>query len=363
MNPELLPLLACPQCHQQPELICFEVEAPAASANNRSEQVASGVLGCKCGAVYPIIDGVPRFLPDAVSAFPEFLSRHQKHLTQLGDVTPSRLSEGLPAEENDYDNIRRSFSQEWGLFDYHSDKTWGWTLKDRKRVFLSDVSLDPTALVGKSVLDAGCGNGTLTAALSDFNFDIVGLDLNDGLGRAYANRLKYAANAGSHVHYIQGNVVDPPLKDASFDLVYSSGVIHHTPSSKRAFDSLVRLTKPNGRLYVWVYGKRGILVRAFFSFGRNLKNWMSLKSVLLVCRILAPAYKVAANGLDFLGVMRFRSRTSREITLDLFDAFAPRYNHWHTKEQVRSWFQEHGFRNIRVSGIQKHGFGMYGDKS
>jgi hypothetical protein len=60
--------------------------------------------------------------------------------------------------------------------------------------------------------------------------------------------------------------------------------------------------------------------------------------------------------------MPFRSRSTREITLDLFDAFAPPYNHWHTEDEVHSWFEEHGFQNINVSGRQKHGFGTYGDR-
>ena len=75
-----------------------------------------------------------------------------------------------------------------------------------------------------------------------------------------------------------------------------------------------------------------------------------------------PHLQVAAESLDRFGLMKFRLRTTREITLDLFDAFAPRYNFWHTQAEVRSWFVQRGFGNIHVSGMQKHGFGMYGDK-
>jgi hypothetical protein len=61
--------------------------------------------------------------------------------------------------------------------------------------------------------------------------------------------------------------------------------------------------------------------------------------------------------------MKFRKRSVREITLDLFDLFAPQYNHCHTEEEVQAWFKEEGFTNITVSGKQKHGFGVYGDRS
>ena len=60
--------------------------------------------------------------------------------------------------------------------------------------------------------------------------------------------------------------------------------------------------------------------------------------------------------------MEFRKRNTKEITLDLFDAFTPKYNHVHSPDEVKNWFSEHNFSNITVSGIQKHGFGVYGDK-
>ena len=115
-------------------------------------------------------------------------------------------------------------------------------------------------------------------------------------------------------------------------------------------------------MYIWVYGKRNILVRIFFWWGRNLKNWMSLKSVLRVCRMIAPFYKLAADILKFFGLVKFRSRSVREVTLDLFDAFAPRFNHWHTEAEIRSWFAEHGFRNVTLTSQVRQGLGLYGDK-
>jgi SAM-dependent methyltransferase/uncharacterized protein YbaR (Trm112 family) len=364
MNQDLKELLVCPFCHHKPELTRFGADdhsmAPGQNLGMPKE-VLTGILKCQCGQLFPIIAGVPRFLENGLKLFPEFVAEHKEQLAdycELAGLDMVRVENG----QNDYDNIRKSFSQEWGVFDYDNDKTWGWTLQERKVVFLGDVQLKPEELREKKMLDAGCGNGTLTAALSGFGMEIVGLDLNDGLGRAYSNRNKYAQDAPKLVQYVQGNLVSPPLREETFDLIYSSGVIHHTPSSKRTFDSLVKLTKKGGRLYVWVYGKRPWPVRVFFFCGRGLKQWMTLRSLMKVCRLLAPVYKLVAELLNITGTMKFRRRTTREITLDLFDAFAPRYNHWHTEAEVRSWFEEHGFKNIHVSGIQKHGFGMYGDK-
>jgi hypothetical protein len=96
--------------------------------------------------------------------------------------------------------------------------------------------------------------------------------------------------------------------------------------------------------------------------GRHLKRFMSLESLLSTCRAVAPIYKIGTETLDFLHLSRFRKRTTREIALDLFDAWAPQYNHTHTEVEVQGWFKEFGFVNATVSGRQKHGFGVYGDK-
>lgn len=365
MKESLLEFLICPNCRHAPQIIRFPAESPKVSAAPRQQpqdEMSCGVLKCSCGRLYPIIDGVPRFLDNGIESFPDFVKEHSERLAAVCDVHNLRLSLNADGGQNDYDNIRKSFSQEWGIFDYDVDKTWGWTLQERKEVFLGDVKFSPEELRGKRMLDAGCGNGTLTAALSAFGMEIVGLDLNDGLGLAYRNRNKYSETAETLVQYVQGNLVSPPLKEGTFDLIYSSGVIHHTPSSRNTFASLVRLTKTGGRLYVWVYGKRGWLVRLFFGFGRRAKRCISLKSLMRLCRVLAPPFKLCAEVLNALGILKFRRRTTREVTLDLFDAFAPRYNHYHSEEEVRTWFEEHGFSNVRVSGEQKHGFGMYGDK-
>lgn len=247
MKEHLTSLLICPNCKRQPQLTIFEKQTGAGlkeGPDGGAGEVLAGVLKCdSCSVVYPVIGGVPRFLAGGIKMFSEFVNAYRAELKEITDISTLDRKELDQNDENDYDNIRRSFSQEWSMFDYDADKTWGWTLDERLKVFLGDVCLKPEELRGRRMLDAGCGNGTLTAALSGFGLDILGLDLNDGLAHAYANRGKYAKEAIQQVQYVQGNVVQPPLKEAAFDLIYCSGVIHHTPSSKNTFCSLAQLTK------------------------------------------------------------------------------------------------------------------------
>jgi ubiquinone/menaquinone biosynthesis C-methylase UbiE/uncharacterized protein YbaR (Trm112 family) len=360
-----LRFLCCPSCREGLELVAFSTNGKVRGGSENPsdpDDVDTGLLKCQCGLAYPIIDGVPRLLENGLESFTEFLGRYEKEIRAKLPV--ENIPSGQPAvdKQDDYDYIRQSFSREWELFDYASDKTWGWTLEERKSIFLQDLGLAGRQLKGKVLLDAGCGNGTLTAAVSSFGAEIVGIDLNDRLGIANRNKERYATQRSGNVHFVQGNLFNPPLKDGSFDVIYCSGVIHHTPDSKETFNKLVPLVKEGGRLYVWVYGKRPLPVVLFTGLGRRIREVVSPGSLLTICRVLAPFYKLGTQTLDLLGIMKFRKRTVREITLDLFDAFAPRYNHRHKEEEVQGWFQEKEFANIQVSGRQKHGFGVYGDK-
>lgn len=365
MNTNLLELLKCPACGGTINLTPFRDDrggTVGGAGGPASAEIIAGLIGCVCGRIFPVVDGVPRFLENGLQSFPEFMSKYSAQISITTGVATTDAGRDPEAKEDDYERIRNSFSREWTLFDYDADKTWGWTLEDRKRIFLQDVGLGADQLKGKLLLDAGCGNGTLTAAISTIGLVAVGIDLNDGLGRAFLNKAKYANGAAPKVQYVQGNLFHPPFKERLFDLIYSSGVIHHTPDSKATFQKLVPLVKEGGRLYVWVYSRRSFIVRAFFDTGRQLKRFMSPEALLKFCRTFAPFYKAGTEFLNAVGIAKFRKRSVREITLDLFDAFAPQYNHRHTEAEVQGWFRENGFTNITVSGTQKHGFGIYGDR-
>jgi ubiquinone/menaquinone biosynthesis C-methylase UbiE/uncharacterized protein YbaR (Trm112 family) len=354
MKYRLLDWLSCPNTGEPLKLHVFQETEPPGSASLPEayrKEIVSGVLTTESGRVYPIVDAVPRFTDDPLSSHTEFT---QKYAPQLNAIQAAK--DQMKREEDAYDDIRRSFSDEWSLFDYESDNTWGWNLDQRKEVFLGDVALSSQQLPGKLLLDAGCGNGSLTAKLSDFGLEIVGLDLHDGLVRAQREKARFAGDRAHLVHYVQGNLVKPPFRKNTFDLIYSSGVIHHTPDSKKTFEQIYPLVKTGGRVYVWVYGERPFAVVVFQWAGRQARKVLPLKALYYICRGLSPIYKVSSETLDKLNLMKFRKRTTREITLDLFDAFSPQFNHRHKPDEVMSWFREHQFQNIHVSGIQKHGF-------
>jgi SAM-dependent methyltransferase len=63
---------------------------------------------------------------------------------------------------------------------------------------------------------------------------------------------------------------DLPFEDASFDLVFSWGVIHHTSDMGRALSELLRVLRPGGTLVLMLYHRRSLFFLAYRGLARFL---------------------------------------------------------------------------------------------
>ena len=148
------------------------------------------------------------------------------------------------------------------------------TFKDR---LLDSAHVQP----GETVLDLGCGTGTLAIAQKHrcAGARVVGLDADpDVLARA---REKAAADS-MDVEFVEGLSTEVPFADASFDVVLSTLFFHHLdPQAKRDTVAEVRrILAPGGRFHVGDYGRPSdplmraafVTVRVFDGFGRTADN-------------------------------------------------------------------------------------------
>lgn len=103
------------------------------------------------------------------------------------------------------------------------------------------------------VFDGGCGTGVNSLALSEKAENVVAFDLSPGSLKT-AEELAKKLNV-KNIEFQQGNLLEIPYEDSSFDLVYSWGVIHHTTDPIGAFHELVRILRPGGCLVLAVYLK------------------------------------------------------------------------------------------------------------
>ena len=104
---------------------------------------------------------------------------------------------------------------------------------------------------GKQVLEVGCGIGTDTVNFARFGADLTAVDLSPESLALTRRRLEvFALEADLRLANAE-NLSQFP--DGAFDLVYSFGVLHHTPNPAAAFAECRRVLKPGGELRVMVY--------------------------------------------------------------------------------------------------------------
>jgi 2-polyprenyl-3-methyl-5-hydroxy-6-metoxy-1,4-benzoquinol methylase len=271
--------------------------------------------------------------------------------------------------ESDNEKAKQfSFDVEWSMYRY-GELTWELDLSARVEYCYRYLRMARGALNGALVLDAGCGNGTLSAALAASGPEVVvyGLDYSNSVEHAECNKRRFAGDATDRVHYVQGDVQHPPFAKDSFDVVYSDGVLHHTPSTRLSFDALAPLVKKAGRMFVWVYRSdlRPMyqLKKAMVDIIRTLLRPLPLMAVRILC-FWGAIVLIAQLRLQHL--FGFRSRRIIPVWLkavNLFDTFTPRYNYQHTPEEVKSWFIDAGFPHpveTTLPNLGQMGFGILG---
>jgi SAM-dependent methyltransferase len=318
MRDALLEYLACRKCGGD-----FELRADVRD----NDEIVDGALACSgCGGQFAISRGVPR----------------------------------MNEEMERLERVAQTFGYEWKAHhagQLEADTLFGRTLEEDWQYFLQATKVSEERLRGAVVLDAGCGSGRLTRQVAEHGAGaVLGIDINEAVDEAFASCRDLA-----NVHIVQANVLALPLKKGIFDLVWSQGVIHHTPDAAGAHRALAERVKPGGVLYVWVYAKR-------FNPFRFTKDVLD---ALRVTRL--PEHQVLGLSKLFarmsLGILwayqqvrrlpglrprsvwaqrKVRLRTVRELELTWFDALSPEYDSRHSEDEVVGWFERAGFRDIQA---------------
>lgn len=116
---------------------------------------------------------------------------------------------------------------------------------------------------GKKTLDIGCGPGWYSVSYAKGGANVVSMDLTRKaveLAGKYI-KLENLPNAAP----LQGDAQVLPFKDDSFDLVASSGVLHHVPDPGATFREVRRVLKKDGEAKITLYYSN-IMLRSRFLF-------------------------------------------------------------------------------------------------
>jgi 2-polyprenyl-3-methyl-5-hydroxy-6-metoxy-1,4-benzoquinol methylase len=110
---------------------------------------------------------------------------------------------------------------------------------------------------GKRVLEVGCGIGTDSINFARAGAQLTAVELSSESLRIAEQRADVMGVA-DRIQFVQANAEEltRTLTDGPYDLVYSFGVIHHTPHPERALAEMRALTAPGGTLKLMVYHRR-----------------------------------------------------------------------------------------------------------
>lgn len=139
------------------------------------------------------------------------------------------------------------------------------TARDGGRPFSYYVDFE--ALRGKDVLDVGFGSGFTVQLFAEAGANVTGVDLTPWAVETTRARLDAFA---LEANVFEGDAEELPFADASFDLVFSWGVIHHTTDMDRALSELVRACRPGGGVVIMVYHRRSLFYFFYKAFQRFL---------------------------------------------------------------------------------------------
>ena len=119
---------------------------------------------------------------------------------------------------------------------------------------------------GKKILEVGCGTGTDLLQFLRAEVNAFGVDLSIHSVDLARKRLGLFGLNGRRVFV--GDAEHLPFPENSFDLVYSWGVLHHTPDIARAIDEICRVLRPGGEARIMVYHRWSLVaLRSYVRFG------------------------------------------------------------------------------------------------
>lgn len=109
---------------------------------------------------------------------------------------------------------------------------------------------------GKRVLEIGVGLGADHERFAEGGAVLSGIDLTERAIEHTGRRLRLS---GLTSELKVGNAERLPFADNSFEVVYSWGVIHHSPQTPQAASEILRVLKPGGRFAVMIYHRYSLV--------------------------------------------------------------------------------------------------------
>jgi ubiquinone/menaquinone biosynthesis C-methylase UbiE len=185
------------------------------------------------------------------------------------------------------------------------------------------------------VLEVGCGQGIEFMQNLQKNINLTGIDYSKkSLLKAKSNiAKKFSGKTNKKFFLINGDAENLPFKDSQFDVVYSIGVLHHTPDTQKGINEIHRILKEDGIAVVMMYHRlswRSFPISVARSVSKILDNLTGKDR--LIYNVLIRKYSKKTNS------------NKGTTTLELFGCPILKM---YTKNQMKSFFSEFSSTEIK----------------
>lgn len=312
MREHFLSDIQCPACASR-----FVVR----DAQQKDSEIVGGELICDSQHhSFPIVDGIPRFVPT------------KNYASGFGMQWNAHPQTQLDSKNNTTTSTDRFFNQ----------THWSRDLN------------------GEKILEVGCGMGRFTEVALQTGATCFSLDYSNAVDAA-------KKNLGSRNNYFltQASVYEMPFAKDSFDKIFCFGVLQHTPNVFQSFSNLVHFLKPGGHLAIdvyaapwqWFHPKRLM---------RPITKYISPQRLYKIVQRCVPFLLPFSNAVGKIpllgGVLKFavpvanyqgrypltKEQVLEWAILDTFDWLSPRYDQPQFAWTVRRWMKKAGLQDIQI---------------
>jgi SAM-dependent methyltransferase len=238
-----------------------------------------------------------------------------------------------PTDERER-RTQRGFDLEWrrGFRTFFDEYAYD----NRARFRAALGPCDPDKLRGRRFLDAGCGTGRYARVALEHGARVLGVDLSpDGLRSAQEATQSF----GEQRLFIRANLLDLPLRDGAFDVVFSMGVLHHTRDMGRGFAEFVRVLRPGGWLVLGVY--RFFAQVPIYRAIRRVTTRLPPGLLWCAAHLAGPIGEIPKLRRLCYPWIQWRHPWKVRV-LETYDYYHPPIQEYTREEEIRAWFERSG---------------------
>jgi SAM-dependent methyltransferase len=286
------------------------------------------------------------------------------------------------------EQTRKSFKEKW---ENNPDLAFAETLREGSDIFrwitnrngfATPADFQQWLAPRRRILDAGCGNGRVTALLRKYasaEAEIVGIDLTAAdVARANLDGLP-------RVSVLQKDLLGSLEDLGRFDLIYCQEVLHHTANPRQAFLNVAGLLSAGGEIAIYVYKLKAPLREHADDYVRDRVSRLSYEDALVAMneitafgkalaelntKVTAPEVKVLGIEAGEYDVQRLiyhfflKCFWNPDLSFDdnvaiNYDWYHPQLSTRHTADEVAAWFAQAGLRVVHTV-VDHYGITMRG---